>query len=665
MNMKKILTFLMALLIASVAFSQNNWIGGASGSWTNAANWSVGVPGAGDWVIFDNGLVIDVTDVPWHNSQPMWAGAPGNTLFDLGYLHIVKSGNGVNTTVKLHGTGNVELRLAGVPAAAPKDKTFYIQAGCQLDLTNPDGQKVALDLAPHTSTLLEAGSQLVNGLPFEYSLGGGNITVHALRLEASCGQTAGSWNVNFKQMNTNPILNAFVQFMVCCKDEWKFFSPPTTPAVLCCTFNTDYVYQNDNTINPGNPWTQVPGAAPWPLEKGRGYEMLDPSGTPDPPAWQCTCPPLSGGTYTSYHVFNGVLNNYTGNDWTLTGGGFAGTGWELIGNPYACTIDLPPTPGWPGISPTFWTWKSEIDPSTWVWSDICDGNPSTGTYYYYNFMTGVTVGYPGGVAQGRLIPAMQGFFVFRNALPTSGLNNLHVSQGAQVLNDWTPVYKDGEPESNKLSLKLNGSGFEDEAVVYFWGNATGNYESDLDGFKLFSTGGNPQIYASTNDNVKVCADALPLGNSSVPVGIMVGADGNYSITADKINSFPANAEILLTDTKTNFTQDLRVNATYNFTAAAGDDQNRFMLFLSNLLGVNNTTENISKIYSSGSDVFVQMKEMNINGSVMIFDMTGKKVMEQSLEHNLVTRLKVNLSKGIYVVSVVSDKGTYNQKVQIN
>jgi hypothetical protein len=157
---------------------------------------------------------------------------------------------------------------------------------------------------------------------------------------------------------------------------------------------------------------------------------------------------------------------------------------------------------------------------------------------------------------------------------------------------------------------------------------------------------------------------LPLGNISVPVSLQVGANDNYSINADFVSSFSPNAEIVLTDKQTNVSLDLRIHPVYNFTAKVDDDANRFMLFFSNLLAVNNINENISKVWAVGSDVFVQMKDQNSNGSVMVYDMTGKKVMDKNLE-GIMTQLKTNLVNGIYVVSIVTNEGSYNQKVFVN
>jgi hypothetical protein len=685
--MKKLLTFSLALFIVSMTFGQKYWVGGASGDWNTAGNWSPsGVPAAGNWLIFNNGGTVDVYNVPWHNSQPTWSGAPGNTLFDLGYLYVVKSGwpggQGANTTLKLHGgTGwpativgrNVELRFSGVPnATAEPTKTFYIEDGCKLDLTNVDGQKAAIALAPGTYGQIDAGSQFLNGNPFEFPLTAPNFTVHAFKLESDCNNK----NVAFKQFDNNAIDNAFVQISLCAKDQWHMYSPPVNPSVLCCTFKTDFVFEYDNLIvSPANPWVRVPDPMPYLTTIGKGYEVYDPSyynGLPviDPQIWECNCPPQPGAPYSSYHVFNGTLNNYLARQsWTLAGGN---SGWEFIGNPYADAIKIPYTPGWTGVHssspnphtlglpghPVNWYWENTMNPHLQMW------NHSSGhyTFWDFRFAAGTALNYPPG-QDPQIIPAMQGFFVERNATFMTGPNNLEVGQLAQMDHTYTNIVKEEGVVENFLKLTVTGNEKADQLGVIFIEDAAAGYDMN-DGRKLFGSAETPLLY-SVSDNENLIFNMLPLGNNSVPVNLQVGANGNYSINADLISSFSPNAEIVLTDKQENISQDLRINPVYNFTAKVDDDANRFMLFFSNLLGIDNQNESIFKVFAVGTDIFVQMNDQNINGSVMVFDMTGKKVMEKNLDNGIMTRLKTNFVNGIYVVSIVTNEGSYNQKVFVN
>jgi hypothetical protein len=690
MNMKKLLTFSLAVLFVAVAFGQTKktWVSGASGNFNNPAAWSpAGAPGAGDWIEF-NGLLgvggggtVDVNYVCWHNSVAPWnlLPFPAGMGFDLGYI-TVKGG----TIVKLHGgkcdgSGfeNAELRFSGpLPSAnGIVDKNFWITGNSKLDLTNTDGQKVAIDMAPHTYSQIDAGSQFLNGYPFEFNHPSiaPNFTVHALKLESSC--VNGS-NVAFKQLDANAIQNVFVQIELCAKDAWHMYSPPVDPSVLCCTFKTDFVFQYDNQIvSPGNPWVRVPDPVPYVTNIGQGYEVYDPSyynGLPviDPQIWECNCPPLVGATYSSYHVFNGTLNNYRPRQsWSLFGGN---SGWELIGNPYADAIKIPFTPGWTGVHsaspnphtlglpghPVNWYWESTLNPHFQMWNDV-SGNY---TFWDFRFAVGTAINYPAGHSP-EIIPAMQGFFVERNATFMTGANNLEVGQLAQMDHVYTNIVKEEGVVENFLKLTVTGNERSDQMGIVFIENAAAGYDGN-DGRKLFGSVESPQLYSVTNDNENVIFNMLPLGNNSVPVNLQVGANGNYTINADFVSSFSPNAEIVLTDKQENITQDLRVNPVYNFTAKVDDDANRFMLFFSNLLAVNNVNESISKVWAVGSDIFVQMKDQSNNGSVMVYDMTGKKVMEKNL-NGIMTQLNTNLVNGIYVVSIVTNKGSYNQKVFIN
>jgi hypothetical protein len=670
MNMKYLLSFSLALLISVAAFglTVNRWIGPSSGDWNLAANWSAGIPAAGDWVQFDQGGTINVYNIPWHNSVLPWRNAPGNKQYDLGYLWIINS-----TIVLLHGgTGwpgtivsrNIEIRLSGVPMAAPgPDKTFYISTGSKLDLTNPDGQKVALDLAPHTFSLLEVYSWFDNGLPFEYLYNPPDqspFSVHALKLESYDNPSGMDYNIAFKQLNGNAIQNVFVQISPGSDDQWHFFSPPVCPAILCSTFDSDFVFKYNNLPDT---WDRVSDPLPYNLTTGQGYELWAPSGTSHPEIWECNTPPACGAAYSSYHVFNGTLNGYQSRQsWNLFGGN---SGWELIGNPYASAIKIPFTPGWTGAHsaspnphtlglpghPVNWYWESTLNPHLQMW------NPLVGHYSFWDFRfaTGTALNYPAGVSP-EIIPAMQGFFVERNATFMTGPNNLEVGQPAQLSLTYTPIFKPEGDVQNFLKLTVSGNRKSDQLGIIFQDDALTGKDS-YDGKKLPGDAESPQLYAVTDDNEHVVFNVLPPGNHIIPVGLQVGVNGNYSIHAEMISSFSPHAEIILTDAREHVSRDLRMNPVYPFTAKADDDANRFMLFFANLLPFNNGSGKSSAVHIVESGLVIQMKDQNSAGSIKVYDRTGKVVSDKILDKGYITRLKTNLENGIYMVTVLTDKGS--------
>jgi hypothetical protein len=152
-----------------------------------------------------------------------------------------------------------------------------------------------------------------------------------------------------------------------------------------------------------------------------------------------------------------------------------------------------------------------------------------------------------------------------------------------------------------------------------------------------------------------------------PVYMKVTNTGTYSIDASSVNTFSQNTGILLKDNKTNTTVDLKVNPVYTFTATAGDDDARFSLYFSNVLyGIEKLNNNAFTVYSYDNSIYIQNNDpKSSGGTIMVYDMIGKQMMQQNLNSDAITKINTNLNKGFYIVSIKTDNGVYNQKVYIN
>ena len=149
-------------------------------------------------------------------------------------------------------------------------------------------------------------------------------------------------------------------------------------------------------------------------------------------------------------------------------------------------------------------------------------------------------------------------------------------------------------------------------------------------------------------------------NTSVPVGIYVPANGNFSITADGLANFSQCTSVMLEDLKTNTTQNLLQNPVYNFTAATTDNANRFVLHFATAVGVNEIGNSNGSIYAYDNNIYInaseQIKQINV------YNTLGQLVKTLNNVNGL---QKINMngnSTGYYIVRVVSDKNVYSEKV---
>jgi len=225
---------------------------------------------------------------------------------------------------------------------------------------------------------------------------------------------------------------------------------------------------------------------------------------------------------------------------------------------------------------------------------------------------------------------------------------------------------------NSLRLTLSSDGkYSDELLIVMDDkDATSAYDNNGGDFmKMFiNLDTRSEIFCKTSDDFNVVINSLKptTGTIAVPVYMKVGNTGSYTLTASE-NTYSSKTGVLLRDTKTNTTVDLKTTPNYTFTAASNDDPARFLITFSDVLnGIKNLSNNGFGIYSFETSIYVQNNtSRNIEGRVIIYDMIGKQILQENLGNDAITRINTTLNKGFYIVSVITADGSYTQKVYIN
>lgn len=334
----------------------------------------------------------------------------------------------------------------------------------------------------------------------------------------------------------------------------------------------------------------------------------------------------NAGAFTAQYT--GALNTGSigseGNLSRTTGG--INSGWNLVGNPYASSIDLDAASGWTKI------------------------NLNNATYIHVNMATWASyVGGTGTNGGSRYIAPCQGFFVqVTDGFPSA---TLAMNNSVRVHNA-TPFYK--SEVSNFVRLQVSGNGYNDEAVVRFLPEATSEFDEDYDAHKLFGDVADAaQLYSLGSSSLAI--NSLP-ETSTVPVGVKIGTEGVYTISATEVNDI---SKISLEDTKTGiFTDLLKGSCTFSFIP--GENEQRFVLHFGPL-AVNEPDNQPAAIYSNHQTVYVEMKD-NIKGDVFVYNIAGQLVASAPL--SLGTNKLTIYSTGCYIVKVITIQSTLVRKVWI-
>lgn len=258
-------------------------------------------------------------------------------------------------------------------------------------------------------------------------------------------------------------------------------------------------------------------------------------------------------------------------------GGFpaAQAGWNLIANPYPCTIDFDAI------------FAAGMVNGYFVYND---GNAN---YDWYDGSDGSSL-----VSMTKFIPHTQGFWV-----RSTGLTSLPITESDKSRTDQA-FYKSAN--ANLMRIKLTGdvNNYLDATVIIENQGFSDNYEADVDIQKFLTLDPSqaPTISTATSDGYDVCFNRIPGNNISIPLTAKAGttAQGNYTMTFDIPNTFMTGACITLEDLHTGNTVDLRTNTDYTYATSDTTTVPRFILHM--VKNFNTEVVNLSCFETSDGEV---------------------------------------------------------------
>ncbi len=390
-------------------------------------------------------------------------------------------------------------------------------------------------------------------------------------------------------------------------NKWHFLSSPVASNTFGQAFSNSLVVWAKEWNPTTNAWVYKTGAQSFVV--GKGYSV----GTSAPPVTANFTGTLNSTAITAPLAFNAGVNPT----------------WNLLGNPFQSAID------WDNLS-----FAGSVGGSVAVYNGT--------TYNYWNGTAGALTG--------GIIPAQNGFFV----TTTVNGSSVTIPLTARVHSN-IPFYK--ESAANLLALQASGNGSEDQVYVHFNENATASYDTQFDAQKLWGSEDAPQIYSTTSSDV-LAINELPLeGNEVVNIGFKCNTTGQYNLNATGIETFDYSTPIILEDMKLNIIQDLRKNAEYNFDYTASEDANRFKLHFKSTTGIIDAANIGISVYSFVRDVVVN-NSTALAGEVWVYDMAGREMAHTTLTTQAKTTIPMQVATGAYMVKVVTEKATINQKVFI-
>ncbi len=215
-----------------------------------------------------------------------------------------------------------------------------------------------------------------------------------------------------------------------------------------------------------------------------------------------------------------------------------------------------------------------------------------------------------------------------------------------------------------LTLKVNGNNYQDNAYIIFNNNATLCYDSQYDVKKLFGLYAAPQFYSIVCDSVLLSINSLPfpIGNYSIQLGLNIGKDTVYTITASGVADFTNNPVILLEDTKLLTFINLLQQPVYIFSALTSDSVKRFKVHFTSSTDIADVKKAEISIYADKGKIFIQNKGIEIIQSIEVFDISGRLIKRINSDKNFII-LDMEKSANICIIRILTNKSIYSKKLQ--
>ncbi len=213
--------------------------------------------------------------------------------------------------------------------------------------------------------------------------------------------------------------------------------------------------------------------------------------------------------------FKGSLNTGTQNPTVTRGGSGGDTGWNLVNNPYASTIDFDLLT------------RANLDNNVAVW------NTAGSAYVYWNGSTGsLTNG---------LISSGQGFWVHS----TSGTPSLTINENDKSSS--SSSFLRTSSLTNHLVISLLQDEKVDKTFIHFRDDATDNFDTELDGLKLSNGIYNLSSLASSGESLSI--NSLPFSecDKTIKFNMTNISEGTYKVKFEDLVTFETAFTFTLVD----------------------------------------------------------------------------------------------------------------------
>ena len=299
---------------------------------------------------------------------------------------------------------------------------------------------------------------------------------------------------------------------------------------------------------------------------------------------------------------------YTGSG---TGTNYAVRGFNLVGNPYASSID--------------WEQYNTSSTTTGIYANnvgitVYELNPATNNYDVYQ-VGGVSTNHGS-----RTIASGQGFFVLAtsnsspqlifNESAKTNTQNTGLNLFMATKNDVVALNNAHIDSHLRLQMAMDSIN-TDDIYIGFKSNASTQFVNDEDA-PYKKGNGKVRLASFSSDSVMLAINRLPLAGAkqtTIPLFVTATAYGTYKLNMTEVEAIPQLYQIWLMDRYNKDSLDMRHNSTYAFDITTDTNSygsSRFQLFMRQdpALMVHLLSFGASKVTNGAQTVWVTENEQN-------------------------------------------------------